>query len=365
MQRSLGDKKADLNNLCGFIASVPLPQVFTTLAQLKNTRIMLQLAYNANEFGAFLHQPQAFVLDLSKASVIECINELIKVRLVSNPKAEKQYFSLRKHFSKLEDSFGITIMPNQITDIFWSHFVAFLINESHLALSSVRTICAQLRSVLAWSSRYNCNVAPSFDQIKIPKYRKQQISLTPDEVSHIYHFDISKINRRPQYLRTLEKVRDTFVLGCSLGQRYSDLKRINGDCFERNIFSIIQQKTGNRARVDIDKMAADKYTAYKLLEKYDYKCPLPIDTTDFDRYLKELLRYIGCEFLEEIKYERKVNSIVETISTPKWKMISSHTCRRTFATINVLRGYSEAEIRRGTGHSSGTSFERYICYNED
>ena len=326
---------------------------------------MLQLAYSANDFGAFLHKPQTFVLDLSAASVTELIDELIKVRVVNNPKVEKQYFSLRKHFYSLEEKFGITIMPNQVTDIFWNHFIAYLINDAHLALSSVRTICAQLKSILAWASRYNCNVAPSFDKFNVPKYRKTQLSLTPDEVSHIFHFKVENIQRRPQYIRTLTKVRDTFVLGCSLGQRYSDLKRINRDCFERNIFTITQQKTGNKARVDIDKMAVDMATTYKLLEQYDYRCPLAIDTTDFDRYLKELIQYIGCEFLDEVKYERKVNHIVETIKTPKWKMISSHTCRRTFATVNILRGFPEAEIRRGTGHSSGTSFERYICYNDE
>lgn len=326
---------------------------------------MLQLAYSANDFRAFLHQPQTFVLDLSTASVAEALDELIKVKLVSNPKAGKQYFSLRKHFTRLEENFGITIMPDQVTDIFWSHFIAYLINDAHLALSSIRTICAQLKSVLSWASRYNCRIAPSYDRYTVPKYRKTQIALTPDEVSHIYHFDISSIKRRPQYLRTLEKVRDTFVLGCQLGQRYSDLKRINRDCFERNIFSIVQQKTGNRARVDLDRLAADKATAYRLLEKYNYTCPLAIDTTDYDKYLKQLLQYIGGEFMEEIKYQRKVNGLIETITTEKYKMISSHTCRRTFATINILRGIPEAEIRRGTGHSSGTSFERYVCYSEE
>lgn len=326
---------------------------------------MLQLAYNANDFGVFLHQQQTFVLDLSKASVNEIIDELIKVRISTNPKADKQYFSLRKQLSNLETSFGITLMPEQITDIFWSHFISFLINEANLALSSIRTICAQLKSILAWASRYKCCVAPSFDKFKVPSYRRTQVALTPDEVSHIAHFDISTINRRPQHLRTLELVRDTFVLACSLGQRYSDIIRIEPDNFDRNIFSITQQKTGNRARVDIDKMAIDKTTVYRLLQKYNYKCPTTTDTTNFDKYIHELTKYIGGEFMEPIRYERKVNGIVETKYVEKWKLISSHTGRRTFATVNVLRGYAEAEIRRATGHSCSTSFERYICYGDE
>ena len=321
--------------------------------------------YSLNNFSAYLHTPQIFVLDLSRASVSDVIEELIQIRTESTPNAYKQYFTLKKQLAKLEESFGITLMPEQVTDIFWSHFISFLINESHLALSSIRTICAQLKSILAWASRYSCRVAPSFDKYKVPSYKRTQIALTPDEVSHIAHFDISTIDRRPQHLRTLELVRDTFVLACSLGQRYSDIIRIEPENFDRNIFSITQQKTGNRARVDIDKMAIDKATVYRLLQKYNYKCPTTTDTTNFDKYIHELTKYIGGEFLEQIRYERKVNGIVETKYIEKWRLISSHTGRRTFATVNVLRGYSEAEIRRATGHTSSSSFEKYICYGDE
>ena len=57
------------------------------------------------------------------------------------------------------------------------------------------------------------------------------------------------------YRRTLERVRDMFVLLCNLGQRYSDIRRISPENFERNLFRIIQQKTGNKAVVDIDRYA--------------------------------------------------------------------------------------------------------------
>jgi TonB-linked SusC/RagA family outer membrane protein len=55
----------------------------------------------------------------------------------------------------------------------------------------------------------------------------------------------------------------------------------------------------------------------------------------------------------EVKYE------------PKWKLIGSHTARRTFSTNNVLRGLKTSEIRRATGHKSESSFEKYICYFDE
>lgn len=322
--------------------------------------------FNAQDFGAFLCTPQTFVLDLKDASVLEVIAELCKMKSVINPKAYKQYSSLKTQINKIQSSFGVILKPIQITDVFWHHFVGYMINESRLALSSIKTICARLRSALSWASRHNCPVSPSFDFINLPSYCHQQIALTPDEVSHIYHFDISTIKRRPQYLRNMERVKDMLVLMCSLGQRFSDVVRMDKSCFDRNIFSILQQKTGNYARVDIDKMSMDRNTVYAILEKYDYKCPLEgKDISAFDRYVKQLLMYIGHEFLEPIKREQKVNGVIETKYVPKYKLISSHTGRRTFATNNILRGFPEAEVRRATGHKTSSAFQKYIWYFDD
>lgn len=76
------------------------------------------------------------------------------------------------------------------------------------------------------------------------------------------------------------------------------------------IFTIFQQKTGNKARVDIDKMSIDKKTTYYILEKYNYNAPIKGDISNYDKYLKQLLKYIG--FNEIIKKECKINGYVQT-----------------------------------------------------
>ena len=109
----------------------------------------------------------------------------------------------------------------------------------------------------------------------------------------------------------------------------------------------------------------DANTTYKILEKYGYKAPIQGDISAYDRYVKELLQYIGGEFNENVKRETKVNGVIETKFFPKYKLVSSHTCRRTFATINVLRGFHEAEIRRATGHKTSEAFSKYLWYFDD
>lgn len=326
---------------------------------------MIATAFDAGGFSSYLAKPQVFVLDLSKASLLEVIDEMCRVKDVLAPRTTKQHSCLKNQLRGIERAFNCVLMPNQVTDVFWSYFVSYMANVSHLAISTIKTCCSQLRTALTWASRYNCKIAPSYDLVQLPKYCHEQIALTPDEVSHIYHFDISTIDRRKQYLRNMERVKDHFVLSCSLGQRFSDMVRIDKSCFERNVFSIMQLKTGAKCRVDIDKMSMDANTTYKILEKYGYKAPIQGDISAYDRYIKQLLEYIGSEFNEEVKRETKVNGVIETKKYPKYKLVSSHTARRTFATNNVLRGYPEADIRRATGHKTSDAFAKYLWYFDD
>lgn len=322
-------------------------------------------SYDANGFRSFLASPQVFTLDLSHASIIEIIDKYCHMKSMVSPGVFRSHKCLNKQIRDIQSRFGCVLMPEQITDIFWHYFISFAINEGGLALSSVKTICAQLRSILHWASRHRCNVSPSYDFVKLPSYSHQQIALTPDEVSHIYHFDLNTVKCRPQHRRNLELVRDAFVLACQLGQRHSDYVRIDRTCFDRNIFTILQQKTGVSARVDIERHSIDRNTTYALLEKYDYRCPYVADISNFNHYLHELLHHIGGSFDELVKREEKVNGVIETTFEPKWKLVTSHTPRRTFVTINILRGLSEAEVRRASGHKSSSSFEKYLCYFND
>ena len=331
---------------------------------MNNSNTITNQSYNSDNFLNYLSSSQTaiFTLDLSKATVLDVIDELIKMKSKLSPGYTKSFSSLKLHLEGIENRFNCKLLPHQITDIFWHNFIPYLINEG-LALSSIKKICSQLRTALEWGSKYSAKISPTFDMIKIPSYCRQQIALTPDEVSHIYHFDLSTIDRRPQHIRKLERVRDMFVLCCNLGQRFSDMIRIDKTCFDRNIFTILQQKTGVHARVDIERMSIDRNTTYKILEKYDYKAPLTTDISCYDKYLKELLQYIG--FDEQVKQETKINGHIEVTYEPKWKLIGSHTARRTFATNNLLKGVKTSEIRRATGHKSESAFEKYICYYDE
>ena len=97
-----------------------------------------------------------------------------------------------------------------------------------------------------------------------PKSKSQEIALTADEVSRIAYFDIDLFykDKRADFIDTMKRMRDMFVLSCNLFQLYSDMVRIEPSCFDKNIFRITQQKTENTAIVNIDKYSIDPKTTY-------------------------------------------------------------------------------------------------------
>ena len=225
-------------------------------------------------FKAYLMQSlySPFVLNLEDSTLMEVINSCISAKSKLHRNYRESLGCLIHNLNNLELEYGVTLLPVQITDIFWEYFISFC-QDRGLKASSIETMCNQLRSILNWAVKYNAKVSPTYGDFKVPKVRNNEIALTADEISRIAYFDIDRFyaKRRADFRKTMHKVRDHFVLSANLFQRYSDMVRIEPSCFERNIFRITQQKTGALAVVNIDRYAIDAKTTYRILEKYGYE----------------------------------------------------------------------------------------------
>jgi integrase len=266
-------------------------------------------------------------------------------------------------------------MPAMISSVFWNHLIPFLADQG-LKYSTIKHVKANLLTVLNWSSKYGVKLNPSYSEVDIPNYMSSKISLTPDEISHIYHFKIGVtktyslrmkkvVKMRKNKIDTLDKVRDMFVLGCNLGQRYSDLVRISPENFKNGQFSIVQQKTGNKCFVPINSLSIDSRITFAILEKYGYHAPYTGDINNYNTYLHELLYHIGEDFMDEVHIDNKINGVITRETKLRYQLISSHSARRSFATINTMRNIPRSKILRATGHSSEKAFNRYICYDDE
>lgn len=321
-----------------------------------------QPTLDSDSFKSYLNKSlyDPFVIDLKGCTLMQIVQTCIKSKSKMHKGYKEALGSLVYNLQLIEQQYGLTIMPMQVTDIFWEYFIAFCQSRG-LKASTINTLCNQLRAVLNWAVKHNATVSSTYTDFKVPRVHNQEIALTADEVSRIAYFDIDRFyaNRRKDYRETMHRVRDMFILSCGLGQRHSDVVRINPSCFDRNIFRITQQKTGNLAVVDIDKFAVDPKTIYHILEKYNYTAPYQATIGNYNHALHVLMKDIG--FTENIRTEEREGGRMVAKNVPKWKLITSHTARRTFATVNVLRGYNIHAIKKATGHSDLRSLDHYVC----
>ena len=313
------------------------------------------------DFKSYLEQSirNPFTIDLKGRSLIEVILACVKAKSKLHPRYSRNIGGLLYNLRALEEQYHVTLIPIQVTDIFWGYFVAFCQSRG-LKNSSINTMCSQLKSVLSWATKYNATVSPTYTEIKPPRSVPMEVALSADDVSRIAYFDIDRFyaKRRKDFRAKMHKVRDHFVLSCNLFQRFSDMRRVTPECFSRNTFTITQQKTGNVAVVNIDKFSIDAKTTYRILERYGYNAPYTGAIGIYNTYLHTLMRDIG--FTELVRVEERICGKLVVTTVPKWKMISSHCSRRTAITIGVLRGHNVHALKRCSGHSNLDTFDRYI-----
>lgn len=219
-------------------------------------------------------------------------------------------------------------------------YVSFL--RKKLAGSTVRTCCAQIKSVLGLYEEEYTLPKNWRDALYQKKDSSQQVYLTEDELAQFIDYSPTTENEEIVYSR--------FLLGCLTGARHSDfIKFSKGNIREDNMLCYVSVKTHIEATVPIAPIVP-----YLIDMASKYKTKDIADTT-FNRILRDI-----CEAVE-IDSELTLYRRGAFTTSPKCDFISSHTARRTFATNLYLRGADLYSISKMMGHSSVDMTSGYIC----
>lgn len=334
-----------------------------------------------------------FSVDLSSANVVD-----ILLAYEAKQRKAKPNYSMQPVIKFIEDieeaervAAETTIMPDgsraewagpfQPIDIcadFWVAFEIFYVNTpgqygKKRHASGCETYANKIIAALAWSQAYGVKLDPTFREKNFGRYKKKRITPTHDQISLIYHYDLDVKENRERIralaekmkltrfsFALLRKVRDHFVLSCSLGQRISDSKRIDPSHFSGTVYETTQQKTGNHARVDVQVCAIDWDVVKEILERYDYHAPAyGVDTGNYNKFLHLLCRAIGGPFDRVVTWEYKESGEIFRESAPVWQLMTSHVARRTFITNEIQRGKPMPEIMRESGHADARNMNTY------
>ena len=141
----------------------------------------LQQTKENTGFGEYLNSTKdnMFVLDLSKCSLLECIEKMCEIKVRAHPNIRKNYKLLVAKIKEIEKQYNCTVMPAMISYVFWDYFIPFLA-EQGMKYSTINLLKINVITVLNWASKYGVKLNPSFNEVHVPNYVPAKISLTPD-----------------------------------------------------------------------------------------------------------------------------------------------------------------------------------------
>lgn len=223
-------------------------------------------------------------------------------------------------------------------------FVEELKNQG-LAPSSIRTMCGELKAVLNDNYRkVPCEKEEFVRILSIRGTASQAVYLTREEMLRIVRYTpTSKLQ---------EYVHRNFVVEMLTGARLIDAKglTINNCDAQSGLLSYVPKKTpGIVVRVPID----ERLGLRKFLANHKKR---ETGTDVFNETVRIICRNCGINTIHTITRANK------TVTQEKWKLVSSHTARRSFATNLFLSGVSLEDIALMMGHGKNIeTTKRYIC----
>ena len=262
----------------------------------------------------------------------------------------ERFYSLIESFEK---SIKTQIALDAIDHKLVGRFKEWLLTEKGYSLNNAGLQVKLLKMVCKEADRLGVEVHPYTRHIESFTQRSS------DRCLQTLNFEeIKKIKGLMGLSSSMENTRKWLLIGLSIGQRVSDLLRLNQVQMryaERGLYiDIIQQKTEKHVTVGV----IDPDVVGILKDDFPYRVSQQL----FNKQLKELCKYVGIDqpvnaYKVCPKTRRRVLG-----TYPKYSVISSHDLRRSFAT-NYFGKIETPILMQITGHSKETTFLSYIGQN--
>lgn len=265
----------------------------------------------------------------------------------------KKYTTIKNKIEDYQKHKRKTIHVKDVDLKFRTDFIKFLADVQHLNdntigryIKFVKTVCIDARD------NNGIEASPQLNRIKGYTNKVGKIFLTLDE--------IEKIKNKTYKREALENAKDWLIVGCYIGQRVSDLLVLTRENIAiRNgveLIEITQKKTGKKISIPLHPEVKN------ILDKRNGHFPKKISAVHFNLHIKDICQLAGItQPVQGGKIDKKTKRKVEGVF-PKWQLVTSHICRRSFAS-NFYGDIPTALLISITGHSTERQFLEYIGKN--
>ncbi len=231
---------------------------------------------------------------------------------------------------------------NEVNTAYYAYLLRGLANKGY-SLNYQGAIIAKLRNVMneGFLLKYHTNY--DYKKFKKPSEQADTIYLTKEEVNALWKIKLTAPLE--------QKARDLFLLGVFTASRYSDYSTLSTDNIKGSTLEFIQKKTGGKVILPLSPKVEE------ILLRNEGKAPKLCQQL-LNKNIKEVCRKAG--ITQPATTTITKGDKRETTTTPKYELVSSHTARRTGATLLYKSGVSIRQCMLITGHNSEANFMKYI-----
>lgn len=239
-----------------------------------------------------------------------------------------------------------------VNQFFLDQWIEWNLKENYEP-GTINTNFKNIKTICNHAKLYNIEVDKRLDSLhsKVQENKLPVIYLSFDE--------LDKIRATPMEHEYLQNAKDWLLISCYTGQRISDFMRFNSSMIRtakgRKFIDITQQKTGKKVSIPLLPIVQE------ILDKRGGNFPRAISHQRYNDFIKEVCRLAGINEPTKGKVIDSKNGVIrkKTGVFEKYKLITSHTGRRSFAS-NYYTKIPTPFLKNITAHSTETQLLKYI-----
>jgi len=270
------------------------------------------------------------------------------------PDSLKSYDSVVYVLNKFAESERVTDFPfNDIDEDFYERFSSYYYNVLKKSVGYFSTVIKIIKTAMNESKRAGLHINDSHNSRSFikPAYESDTVSL-----------DLSQLKQLQDHVfkpgqEDIEHARDLFLVGCWTGLRFEDFTSIRKQDIHHDFIRIKTGKTSERVSIPIHPMLS------KIFKKYGGGPPAPINNVYLNRDIKIACRKAKLTQTISVRVNKAGLDVIE--EHPLYKLVSTHTARRSFASNMFRQGIPTLLIMAITGHKTEKAFLKYIRIGEE
>ena len=283
-----------------------------------------------------------------------------------NPPSLMKYKTIQMKLKEFQIYRNKTILISEVTELFMNEFIDYYKSKNYAHNTAQREF-AFIKTVCLKAKFLGLEVSHQMAHLTIKAKEVKSIHLTLDELDKIDSTDFKAVKNKEIKCTAseLETAKDWLIISANCGARVSDYMRFTIDMINtkegvenstKKYIDFIQKKTEGKMSIPLN----DKII--EILNKRGFNFPDRITDQRYNILLKEVCK------------QAKINTIVEGgllidnrkvyDKYPKYKLVSSHIGRRSFASNNYGK-IPTSFLTYMTGHSSELQFRKYLGKTND